>query len=421
MVMYPVYLHYLGYAQYGIWLALSTVIVFAQLGELGIGTTVSKLVAEYHEQDRQRELIPAVFMSAIVVMAVIGLAIMLLILAFRPTILNLFAFDDAHIALAAEFLCYIAPLSMLAILVQPFLAVLEGLGRMDYAHYIRTISKFAGFTIAAVLLSAGLGLYSLIAGNVFSLVFTALSSMLLYKRIGGVPLLCIGSINRDVTKRMLHFGGGVTAGRVVAMFLDPFNRIMLTRFAGVDLLPVYDIAFRSCQTLRSFANTGLRALVPEASRLHAINTVDSRLALRKIFSYSSGLLLAASIAVGLPIALAARPLFNLWLRQHVHPDQSITFRIILAGCLLSMISTPAYNIALGMGRIRFVFLSHFITAVVNITVLTFFVLAQSGVSLEAVSWSVCASWTAAALFLLATMRSATYITSHDHLSRRAGA
>lgn len=45
-IAYPVYLHFLGYETYGVWLILATVLTFAQLGNLGIGSAIMKLVAE---------------------------------------------------------------------------------------------------------------------------------------------------------------------------------------------------------------------------------------------------------------------------------------------------------------------------------------------------------------------------------------
>ena len=47
-VAFPVYLHFLGYETYGVWLVLATVLSFAQLGNLGIGQAITKLVAEEH-------------------------------------------------------------------------------------------------------------------------------------------------------------------------------------------------------------------------------------------------------------------------------------------------------------------------------------------------------------------------------------
>ena len=47
-VAYPIYLHFLGYEKYGVWLVLATVLSFAQLGNLGVGRAIMKLVAEEH-------------------------------------------------------------------------------------------------------------------------------------------------------------------------------------------------------------------------------------------------------------------------------------------------------------------------------------------------------------------------------------
>ena len=33
-IVYPVYLHFLGYEKYGVWLVLATILTFAELGDL---------------------------------------------------------------------------------------------------------------------------------------------------------------------------------------------------------------------------------------------------------------------------------------------------------------------------------------------------------------------------------------------------
>ena len=48
LLSYKIYLHFLGFEQYGVWLVLTTVLSFAQLGDLGVGQAVMKLVAEEH-------------------------------------------------------------------------------------------------------------------------------------------------------------------------------------------------------------------------------------------------------------------------------------------------------------------------------------------------------------------------------------
>jgi O-antigen/teichoic acid export membrane protein len=51
------------------------------------------------------------------------------------------------------------------------------------------------------------------------------------------------------------------------MLFSPFNKLMLSRYAGVASLPVYEIAFTGSMYVRSFVEAALRALVPKISYL----------------------------------------------------------------------------------------------------------------------------------------------------------
>ncbi len=57
MAAFPIYLHFLGYEKYSVWLVLATVLSFAQLGNLGIGQAVMKLVAEEYGRDHWQILL----------------------------------------------------------------------------------------------------------------------------------------------------------------------------------------------------------------------------------------------------------------------------------------------------------------------------------------------------------------------------
>src|ERR1039458_8200749 len=44
-ISYPVYLHFLGYEQYGLWLAVAIVLTVAQFGNIGLAPAVATRVA----------------------------------------------------------------------------------------------------------------------------------------------------------------------------------------------------------------------------------------------------------------------------------------------------------------------------------------------------------------------------------------
>ena len=49
LISYPIYLQYLGVELYGLWATFSVLLVFGQMGQLGINQSIIKFVAESTE------------------------------------------------------------------------------------------------------------------------------------------------------------------------------------------------------------------------------------------------------------------------------------------------------------------------------------------------------------------------------------
>ena len=61
---------------------------------------------------------------------------------------------------------------------------------------------------------------------------------------------------------------------LVSMLLNPFNKLMLSRYAGVSAIPVYDIAFNSAVQVRALIEATMPPLMPEISRLAGKETLS---------------------------------------------------------------------------------------------------------------------------------------------------
>ena len=118
-VSYPIYLHFLGYEKYGVWLVLTTVLTFASLGNLGIGTAVMKLVAEEHGRGNilgvQRYIT-----TAIALLLVSGMTILAILLIFRNPIVAAFRLDAPNKQMVLWLLPYIGILCIYTFIVQIF-------------------------------------------------------------------------------------------------------------------------------------------------------------------------------------------------------------------------------------------------------------------------------------------------------------
>lgn len=167
VIAYPLYLHFLGYEKYGVWLILATVLTLTQLGNLGIGSAVMKLVAEEYERGNLKG-IQNYLTTALAILLCSGTLVLILILLLQDTIISAFNLSAQNASLALKLLPYIAFLSVYVMLVQVLNSAISGLGRMDMAKYFFSGSRVVAVGTSLILLSLGNGIESILIGNMLS-------------------------------------------------------------------------------------------------------------------------------------------------------------------------------------------------------------------------------------------------------------
>jgi O-antigen/teichoic acid export membrane protein len=382
-VAYPMYLHFLGYEQYGVWLVLSTVLTFAQLGNLGIGQAVMKLVAEEYGR-HDLEAAQQYMTSALVILAASGAVVLALIVLFQGPIVALFKLSEENARTVSWMLPYMACLSIYVFIVQALNAMLSGFGRMDLANYAQTGGRLVAIVIAAVLLSLGTGIKALLIASAASDLFIHALSLTLIRRMAPIRILRTGNLRLTRMKRLLGFGSGVLGGSLLSMLLSPFNKLMLSRYAGVASIPVYEIAYTGSMQIRSLAEAGIRALMPEVSRLGANMTEQARNRISEISRRSVGLILRFALPLYGVLILAAPLLLRIWLGSRFTESLPLALRIALVGSLLSLACVPAYNLLLGLGRVRHCFLGYAILSGLNVLLVLAFAWMDGNLSLPEV-------------------------------------
>jgi O-antigen/teichoic acid export membrane protein len=268
LASYPIYLHFLGYEQYGVWIALSTVLTVAQLGNFGINPAVSKLVAEAHgagDMMAVRRCVTAAWFAV----SVAGAAVVCAVLLLKRYIIVLFNVSGSNSRLMATLLPYVALFSVGIFIVESLNATLVGIGRMDLDSYFRICLQAIALICSTVLLFTGHGVESVLLGNAVAYLAMHVLSLVAVRQIVGSRLLTVSRFGFGELARLLNFGGWVFGASIVTVALSPFNRIVLSKYAGVATLPVYEIAFGSAMRVRSLLESGLRAMMPEISRIRA--------------------------------------------------------------------------------------------------------------------------------------------------------
>ena len=181
-VAYPIYLHFLGYEQYGVWLVLTTVLTFAHLGNLGVSQAVTKLVAEEYGRGDMLA-IQQYLTTAMVLLCLSGLLVLVVLVGLRGAIIPAFRLTEDNARTVSWLLPYIGGLSIYVFVTEVLQGTLSGLGRMDLANGIHSLGGVLKLAVAGPLLFAGFGIESLLVAAVASRLAMHVASLVCVRRI----------------------------------------------------------------------------------------------------------------------------------------------------------------------------------------------------------------------------------------------
>ncbi|UCG57069.1 MAG: oligosaccharide flippase family protein [Phycisphaerales bacterium] len=413
---YPIYLTFFGYELYGVWLVLATVLGAAQLGDLGVTQAVTKLVAEEHGKHNLRG-VEGYVCTALGTLLASGVLILSIILYFGRPIVGAFKLSGPNEVVASQLLPYIAVLSCYTLIVQAMCATLAGLGRIDLANYCRTAGKILAVCVALAFLLAGYGMESLLIGAVLSQVAVHVASVTLIRRTAPVRLLRFRQVSVDRLKRLLGFGGAVFGSSVISMLFGPFNKLMLSRYAGVAVLPVYEIGFNCAVGIRSLLETPIRPLMVEISRLSAEATTAGVQRIRAVSSRSLRLVSACGLPLYAVLFFASEMILLFWLRDKYDAAVPFAFRLALVCTLLSLLAAPAYYTLLGLGKANCALVATSITCVGNFILVSGTALLANHVSVGSIFMGLIFLNVIAAAYLIGT---AARVLKHLSTGLRVG-
>jgi len=403
-IAYPVYLHFLGYETYGVWLILATVLTFAQLGNLGISSAIMKLVAEEHGRGNTKG-IQSYVTTSLGILLVTGSLALILILLFQNQIISAFKLSGQNAVIASQFLPYIAFLSVCVMLVQVLNSTISGLGRMDIANYILSGGRVVTVGVSLILLWLGNGIESLLIGNVLSWIFVGGTSVLVIRKTANIRLLRLGNLDKQRYKRLLRFGAGIFGGSVISMFLSPFNKLMLSRYAGVSTIPVYEIAFAGSMQVRALIEAGLRALMPEISRIGANMTKYAKDRISQIYHRAMRLIFLFGIPMYGTLVIFSPLMLRVWLGDRFVETLPGDFRIMLIGSsFLSLLGVPAFYTIIGLDRVRYLVTSSIIAASCNCATVIIHCALMGHLSVRSIGLYMAMSFAAGTAYLICKVR-----------------
>jgi O-antigen/teichoic acid export membrane protein len=357
----PVIVGYLGVEQFGLWSLILALTGYIGLADLGLNTSFVKYIAEYVSQGDHRRVNQVVqhgllFYAALTVVFVC-VGYFLFPLAFDVLRIPAGEYDNAHrsfmIALVGFGIANIATV---------FSSVLSGIQRTDMFNILVAILLPVKFLASYVALDLGYGLTGLMiadaivsAGSIIPLAWVAKTCY---------PPLTLRHVEYDalMMKRLLRFGSQLQVSRLAELIQFQFDKILLSRFIGLQAVSVYDVGSRPLTRLRALPTAAIASLVPAVSALDAVN---DRSRIQAALIRSTRYLIILAMPAFAYVICFAHELVAAWLGPGFG-TAATTMQILAFGYAISVGAMALSLVSQGMGEPKHQMHATIIQSVVNI-------------------------------------------------------
>ncbi len=355
--LYRFLIRAVGLERLGIWsLVLATTSVVT-LANQGYSTSIVKFVAKYAARE-QPQRVSLLMQTAV---TTIGFALAVISLALYPVSKWILVLVLPHKSLAEALA--ILPLALvslwLTILEGVLQACLAGLQRITICNYLE-FSGSVSYLLLAFLLVPGRGLLGLAYAQAIQSAAIVIITWLILRRqmeiLPIVPHRWNHSLFSELATYGLHFQL-ITASQALR---EPVTKALLTKFGGLALTGLYDMAARCVITLRELLVQSNQVLVPTISHLQERDPKS----IPAIYRESYRLIFFLAVPAFTSLAVVSPFISRVWIGRY-EPVFVEFVATLCAGWIVNVLANPAYVMDLGTGSLRWVSVGCISTAVLN--------------------------------------------------------
>lgn len=348
----PLIIYFVGLETYGAWALILAISQLVYIAEFGLQPALSKYVAEVHAK-RADEKIGCLVAASLATYAAAGIFVLAGLFPCRQWVVPLlFKVDSVEVERLGTLLLFAVIVTLLNLMGGVFIAVLNGLQRMDVSAYISTAAVIVNFVVTVVLLALGLKLWALASGLALSTTSTLILAYLyirqLFPRFSmSLALLRLTSTWESLGK-LLALSSSDATNRVVGALLGPGIRLLLGASGGLQAVGYYELASRFIAQLRTFPLLISTPLVPAVAELKAQEAVEG---IHDVVCRSLKYMNILSLPFFVFSVTFAHPIVAAWLGNG-YDLVAEGIRILAVGTYLNVLTAPAYHSLIGMGKPR---------------------------------------------------------------------
>jgi len=349
LVSVPIYLHFLGKEEYGLWLAILSALMPLSLMSIGFPTISQNMLAEARAAGDWEE-VNRVMSTSFISLSLAALAACLLMLcALRSGLVQEVLKTSPGLGAT------LAPALMVALagfaFSQPFQVFRLGFRafeRVDLEQHGLSALSVANLLLTVFVLWAGQGIVGVAA------VYTLL------QLAGGIVFFV--ALNRKFSR--LHFSLRFFSWKLARRMLPPGFHFFVVSVSGVlmwgidnlVIAGVMGVAFVTAFAIAARLTSLLRGMIAmpfstSGPTITALNAEGRERSLRRLFFLSTKLALSAAILFSVELVFFGRSFIGLWAGRSVVVDPA-TFLVLVGILAVNVLQQPAYAFIIATTRHR---------------------------------------------------------------------
>ncbi len=349
LVAVPVYLHFLGKEEYGLWLAVLSVLVPLSLMNIGFPTISQNLLAEARAVGDWDHASCVLVTSFVSLLAAAVAACLLMLTGLWVGVVQ--ALLKASPGLRTE----VVPALLIALAgfaigqpLQVFRLAFRAFERVDLEQY-----GLAGLSVISLFLTilalwAGQGVIGV--ALVYAVLQLAGGAIFFVALLREFPQLyfSVRSFSPRLARRMIAPGFHFFVVSVSGVLMWGIDNLVISGMLGVVFVTAFAIAARLTSMLREMLSTPFSTSGPTIT---ALGAEGNQKVLRRLFYFSTRLALWGSLLFGIELGFFGRRFIALWAGPPVVVDQA-TFAALVGILIINVLQQPAYAYLIATTRHR---------------------------------------------------------------------
>ena len=350
-VSYRLVILYGGLGMLGLWSTLMSWIFIIRIGDVGMATAAVRYVATCDTETEGRRIRTYVD-SGIVLNSVLFIFLAVLGFFLLDWKLDTIVPDNAEdLAIATDILPIMLACFVLSNLSGLVLGALNGIHLAYLAVWIGVGGTLVQLLTVLVLVPK-IGLSGLALGQLNQHIGVLVIGWWLFRRrlkevsdVAG-PLLPIWC-SYVVLKEMFGFSVKSQVANILNGFFEPLSKILIGRIAGLEVLGLYEMAYKLVSLPRNVAVSGVQATVPAVTRLLLVDKTEAR----DLYARSLRLVSRAAAALAL-ISILISPIVSWLILGYVELSLVVFVSILTVGFFFNALGAPAFILGTATGRLK---------------------------------------------------------------------